>query len=71
MNKTTLGWLLIVAGLGIQLATGFAQADAQVNNVTTDQTPFGAIVGPLNKISPVPVGYALIGAGAIVLWVME
>jgi hypothetical protein len=71
VSRTTIGWLLLVAGVAIQVATGFSQADAQVNNVTTDQTTFGAIVGPLNKISPVPLGYALMGAGAIALWVME
>lgn len=69
MNRTTIGWGLLILGAAVQVATGFAQADATLNNINLDQTAFGAIVAPFNNKLPIPLGYTLIGAGVIVLWV--
>lgn len=68
--RKTIGWGLLIVGAITQVAEGFAHADAELGGVTFDQTAIGAIVGPAEKVLPVSVGYTLIVAGALTLWVL-
>jgi hypothetical protein len=68
--RTTIGWGLLIAGVGVQIAQAMAQADASLNNTTLDTTTFGQVVGPINAKLPSSLGLLLAGAGAMTLWVL-
>lgn len=68
--RQKLGWGLIIVGVFVQVAEGFAQADATLANTTFDQTAVGAIVAPAEKMLPLSLGYTLIVAGALTLWAL-
>jgi hypothetical protein len=68
--RKQIGWGLLIVGGILQVAEGFAQADATLGNVTYDQTAVGSIVAPIEKVLPIPLGYTLIVAGAIVLFAL-
>lgn len=68
MSTANIGWAFLAVGGLIQIATGMYESSAQLNNVTFDQTTFGQLVGPINKILPIPLGYsAMIVGGFLVL----
>jgi hypothetical protein len=69
MNRKTIGWGLLVVGAAVQILEGFGQADATLNNVSFDQTAAGALLAPIDNMLPVSLGYTMIIAGALVLWV--
>jgi hypothetical protein len=68
--RMKIGWGLLIIGAFVQVAEGFAQADATLANVTFDQTAVGAIVAPAEKVLPISLGYTLIVAGALTLWAL-
>jgi hypothetical protein len=67
MNKKTIGYSLIGLGAVIQVVEGIYQSEAAINNITYDQTAFGAILGPLEKKLPIPLGYMLLVAGVVII----
>jgi hypothetical protein len=68
--RKTIGWGLLIAGVGVQVVTVLAQQQASLDNVPLDQTMFGQVVGPINSKLPVPLGWGLVGTGAAVLWAL-
>ena len=66
----TCGWLLLIGGLLVQAAETTARADAQLNNVNFNDSGFGKLVGPVEKVLPISFGWALTLTGAAVLWVV-
>lgn len=67
MNKKHLAYALIGLGGLIQVVEGIYQSEASIQNITYDQTSFGAIIGPLEKRLPIPLGYMLLVAGVLIL----
>ena len=70
MDRAHIGWTLIALGIGVQVLEGLAHADAQLAGVTYDQTAIGAIVGPIENYLPISLGWALLGTGAAVVWLV-
>jgi hypothetical protein len=68
--REKIGWGLIIVGGVIQVAEGFAHADATLNNIQFSETAIGSLVAPVESKLPVSVGYSLIILGAGILWVL-
>lgn len=69
MKAYELAWWLVISGAIYETLVAVSTADANVSGVTVDQTAFGRIYAPLEKINPFPVDIgtiALVG-GAFVL----
>lgn len=67
MNKKQVAYSLMGIGALIQVVEGIYQSEAAINNINYDQTSFGALIGPLEKRLPIPLGYMLLIAGVLVL----
>jgi hypothetical protein len=67
MTKKHVAYGLIGLGAVIQVVEGIYQSEASIQNVTYDQTAFGALIGPLEKKLPIPLGYMLLVAGVLIL----
>lgn len=65
MNR--LGWGLVIVGTVLQMAESTAQASATLNNVQFSTTTIGALVTPLEKFTPLPLGWTLLLLGGGVL----
>lgn len=65
MNR--LGWGLVIVGTVLQMAESAAKASATLNNVQFNTTTLGALVAPIEKITPLPLGWTLLISGAAVL----
>jgi len=69
MTKKHVAYGLIGIGALIQVVEGIYQSESAIKNITYDQTTFGAIIGPLEKRLPIPLGYMLLVAGALLLFI--
>lgn len=62
------GWGLIVIGGLLQIVESTQKADATLNNVPFNTTGYGKLIGPLENVLPVPLGWSLLGTGAAILY---
>lgn len=69
-SRENIGWGLVLVGGVLQIAEGLAQADATVANIQFNETAVGSLVDPIESKLPIPLGWSLIAAGAIILWLV-
>ena len=67
MNTKTLGWGLLIGGTVLQAAESTAQSSATLNNTLFASTTIGAIVTPIEKFTPMPLGWCLLLLGGAIL----
>ncbi len=65
----TWGWGLVIVGGLLQVLETTQKASATLNNTTFDKTPIGSMLAPIENVLPLPLGWALLGTGAVVLYV--
>lgn len=61
------GWGLVIVGGLLQVLETTQKASATLNNTTFDKTPVGKLLTPAEEILPLPLGWSLLGTGAIIL----
>lgn len=62
------GWGLVIFGGALQILETTQKATATLNNTTFDKTPIGKLIAPVENVLPLPLGWALLGTGAAVLY---
>lgn len=64
----TWGWGLVIVGGLLQAVETMQKANATVNNVPFNTTAYGKLIGPVEEVLPAPLGWSLVGIGAVVLY---
>lgn len=62
------GWGLVIVGGLLQIVETTQKADATLNNVTFDKTPFGSWLAPVENVLPLPLGWSMLGVGAAIIY---
>lgn len=67
-----LGWVLIAGGTALQVAEimAKAQGNAALGGVIFEETAVGKVVAPIESHLPLPLGWTLVVAGVIIVWVI-
>jgi hypothetical protein len=60
-------WGLVIVGGVLQMAESAAQASATLNNTLFSQSTIGSIVAPIEKYTPVSLGWTLLITGSVLL----